>query len=556
MSVSGRVRIGAVVPLFARRLPRVGPPWSNDELAQLYGVAQVLGRAGLAIDTENGVTDEGDPWFAFVRPDTDEVVAHFARIDGVIVGTGLSVAVPVKGDRLRDVVGQLLDQSRGKSFALRDETRSVILHPIVGLATFVAMGLLAVSEGRAEDTDVHEDRAGYLKAALDFVVDHIRSASVSVGSIRDDVRQTVTMASEDPRSAAAGNGDANGNKYFQVLVSVIAIALTVTGVEQGSDSELHLPSLERLISQVTTDVAETASEDAVTDQTATISASASLLAGERTDGHARLLEPLDVAFEDAAQDAPSAVSVESVEESGKTGILQARVAERPDSETLAVRQVTAGVDTLDPSFAVFQTETPAVPRAGEPAVAAAATPTPESTAIKATFLLSDLLEPAKAQTLVEGHSYVLLDFTSRIQLLEIHDSDASAPANSLMTVSLGSEAAVAVSEPTEAPSLVVPDAVTPVNQAPVMAPPLHKVLDFAAEDQMVSLSSAAETVLFNGGNLTIQNFQLGVDKLLVASPILDWSKATVSMTWEGDAVFRFDDDSSVTLIGVRDTLSA
>ena len=545
------MRLGAVIPLFARRSPRVGPPWSNDELAQLYGVAQVLGRAGLAIDTENGVTDEGDPWFSFIRPETDEVVAHFARIDGMIVGTGLSVAAPVTGDRLRDVVSQLLDQSRGKSFALRDETRSVILHPIVGLATFVAMGLLTVSEGRAENVDVHEDRAGYLKAALDFVVDHIRSTSESAGSSRADVRQAVKTAAEDPRSAAAGNGDANDNKYFQVLASVIAIALTFTGAEQGSESApADLPSLERLTARGMADVAAAASEGAA-DQTDTISVSSSLLAGEPTDGHERLLDPLEVAFEDVVQDAPSVVSVEKVEESEASGIFHGKVAERPDSEALAVRQATAGVDLLDSSFAVHQVEVPTALRAAEPAVATSAAPTPESTAIKATYLLADLLEPAKTQTLVEGHTYVVLDFTSSIQLLETKDLYASAPTIALTTVSLSSETNVADTEPTEAPTLVAP-----VTQAPVMVAPLHKVLDFAAEDQTVKLSSAAETVLFNGGNLTIQNFQLGVDKLLVASPILDWSKATVSMTWEGDAVFRFDDDSSVTLIGVRDTLAA
>ena len=46
---------------------------------------EILTQAGLETEVDSGITDEGDPWFVFIRPDTGDVVAHFARIDGLFL---------------------------------------------------------------------------------------------------------------------------------------------------------------------------------------------------------------------------------------------------------------------------------------------------------------------------------------------------------------------------------------------------------------------------------------------------------------------------------------
>ena len=56
--------------------------WDNQEIAEFYRAVDILKRAGLNTEVDSGVTDEGDPWFVFIRPETGEVIAHFARIDG------------------------------------------------------------------------------------------------------------------------------------------------------------------------------------------------------------------------------------------------------------------------------------------------------------------------------------------------------------------------------------------------------------------------------------------------------------------------------------------
>ena len=42
------------------------------------------------MDPERGLSDEGDPWFAFCRPDDGEVIVHIAQIGGVYVLAGPS----------------------------------------------------------------------------------------------------------------------------------------------------------------------------------------------------------------------------------------------------------------------------------------------------------------------------------------------------------------------------------------------------------------------------------------------------------------------------------
>jgi hypothetical protein len=56
--------------------------WSRHELAHLRRASNRLREAGFSIETESGLTDEGDPWFVFCDADSGEVVAHFARISG------------------------------------------------------------------------------------------------------------------------------------------------------------------------------------------------------------------------------------------------------------------------------------------------------------------------------------------------------------------------------------------------------------------------------------------------------------------------------------------
>ena len=48
--------------------------WTNQELADLYRVEAILVQSNVKISTARGLSDEGDPWFAFCREDGEVFV--------------------------------------------------------------------------------------------------------------------------------------------------------------------------------------------------------------------------------------------------------------------------------------------------------------------------------------------------------------------------------------------------------------------------------------------------------------------------------------------------
>jgi hypothetical protein len=96
--------VSSTVSLADVRFRRRG--WSNHELAQFHCVIASLCRVGVALETDSGVTDEGDPWFVFYDGDSGEIFAHFARI-----GREYVVCAPCLDSSLtRTVLRQLVDQ--------------------------------------------------------------------------------------------------------------------------------------------------------------------------------------------------------------------------------------------------------------------------------------------------------------------------------------------------------------------------------------------------------------------------------------------------------------
>ena len=62
-------------------LAEYGPTnWSLFELNIFEQARKTLEHQGLHVETERGITDEGDPWFVFCDADTSNVLCHFARL--------------------------------------------------------------------------------------------------------------------------------------------------------------------------------------------------------------------------------------------------------------------------------------------------------------------------------------------------------------------------------------------------------------------------------------------------------------------------------------------
>ena len=54
--------------------------WSTHELALFSRAAKLLSSGGLRIETDYGLTDEGEPWLVFCNADSGDVCGHFAKM--------------------------------------------------------------------------------------------------------------------------------------------------------------------------------------------------------------------------------------------------------------------------------------------------------------------------------------------------------------------------------------------------------------------------------------------------------------------------------------------
>jgi hypothetical protein len=91
--------------------------WSKQELAHFHRIVDVLWEARLCVETDSGVTDEGELWFVFCDADSGEVVTHFARISGMYVVCAPWLAGSLTGRVLPDLVERFLDRCPGRRVA-------------------------------------------------------------------------------------------------------------------------------------------------------------------------------------------------------------------------------------------------------------------------------------------------------------------------------------------------------------------------------------------------------------------------------------------------------
>jgi hypothetical protein len=133
--------------------------WSPRELAEFYRVESALIQAGLRIDTERGLSDEGDPWFAFCRQDTGEVIVHMARIDGDYILAGPTYEGISCGRDIESLVCDLISrhplvQMGGSNHR---QGSNIFLHPAALLVAVVATAFFKGTDARALTADNSDD---------------------------------------------------------------------------------------------------------------------------------------------------------------------------------------------------------------------------------------------------------------------------------------------------------------------------------------------------------------------------------------------------------------
>lgn len=125
----------APVLLFRRRAaPR---DWTDQDKAEFFRVIDVLGRAGIPLELETGLTDEGEPWAVFCAVESGEPVVHVARLGQHYVLAATTLAEPMRGADLRSLVRTALRDVPAAVLPTSD--RGVLtLHPAALLLVLVA----------------------------------------------------------------------------------------------------------------------------------------------------------------------------------------------------------------------------------------------------------------------------------------------------------------------------------------------------------------------------------------------------------------------------------
>jgi len=92
--------------------------WSKEEIAYLERAAHFVRKLGVSVETDHGVTDEGEPWFVICDASSDEVLVHFCRIRRRYVAWAPLLDSSLSGHVFADLIERFLDRHAAAVAAL------------------------------------------------------------------------------------------------------------------------------------------------------------------------------------------------------------------------------------------------------------------------------------------------------------------------------------------------------------------------------------------------------------------------------------------------------
>jgi len=149
--------------------------WTREELAELYRIQNALVQARLMVEVDRGLTDEGDPWFVFCRPDGD-VLVNISRIDGDYYLHSSALPGQMCAKSFQDLAKAFVDQIPIQVPVNRRNGTQLFVHPAAMLSVLIgtiffawddtshAFNRKASAEDISDSADI-VDRAGF-KAAF------------------------------------------------------------------------------------------------------------------------------------------------------------------------------------------------------------------------------------------------------------------------------------------------------------------------------------------------------------------------------------------------------
>lgn len=222
--------------------------WSNQELADLFRVRQLLSGANVIIDTDRGVTDEGDPWFVFCDGN-GEVFIHLCRIGDTYFLDSPNVRRPLRGGSFDALIADFTNQALpargtedGKELRVIRLERGgkVRLHPSAMLAALIwtlflsseELVMLAPGQSSTEgdalldfDALTNVDEAATATAADLFLTDSPKETAQILKQEAPETEYTLTADGQMRETMLQQQGIALQNNAFSMGLSTIAIAM-------------------------------------------------------------------------------------------------------------------------------------------------------------------------------------------------------------------------------------------------------------------------------------------------------------------------------------------
>jgi hypothetical protein len=228
-------------PRLARAV-RGNQDWSQQELAEFYRVEAALVQAGMRIESDRGVTDEGDPWFVFCRGEDGETFIHFARIDGEYLIAGPAYEGLAKGWDFPALVRDLISRHPLVQPTTRRPS-NLFMHPAALLIAVVGTAFFKTSEAKAMDESDH--KGDKRQGGNPLLVTTTAAPAVSVHTVGSsatvvmDANQTLTliataMAVQTQRGLYAAPGPASLATLFESLGGAASHEMRTSKPESGA----------------------------------------------------------------------------------------------------------------------------------------------------------------------------------------------------------------------------------------------------------------------------------------------------------------------------------
>jgi len=122
--------------------------WSNQELAEFYRVENSLIRAGLPVETDRGLSDEGDPWFVFCHAETGDIIIHFARFDGSYAVASSVFDRCMRGADFRSLIEALI-ATHPLAIAKANGDAKISIHPAAVMVAVVMTCFFKLAQTQA-----------------------------------------------------------------------------------------------------------------------------------------------------------------------------------------------------------------------------------------------------------------------------------------------------------------------------------------------------------------------------------------------------------------------